>query len=111
MVDPRGRVDGSLTPVALPATVSTDDSDGRPGGLAAALSVRRNAAIGAASGLAVAALAYVARVLELFGPAPTRGSPVLFFGLALVLATSVAVLVAVALSAASAVRAARRPPE
>ncbi|PSP75890.1 hypothetical protein BRC81_14075 [Halobacteriales archaeon QS_1_68_20] len=91
--------------------MSTNDGDERPGGLAAALSVKRNVTIGAAAGLAVAALAYLVRVLELFGPAPTRGSPVLFFGLALVLATSVAVLVAVALSAVSAVRAARRPPE
>lgn len=98
-----------MTRVAVPAGVSTDDPD--PGGLAAALSVRRNLAVGVAVGLAVAALAYAVRVLELFGPAPARGSPALFLGLALVLATGVAALVAVVLSAASAYRASKRPPE
>lgn len=75
-----------------------------PGDLLAALSVRRNVGVGLAVGLGVAALAYAVRVLELFGPAPARGSPALFLGLALVLATTVAALVATLLSAVSAYR-------
>lgn len=131
--------DGTLPPVTVAPRVSSDDSnrrpgdstpDGRPGeepatrqpgedshggrsgaGLLAVLPVRRNLAAGLAVGLAVAALAYAVRMLELFGPAPARGSPTLFFGLALVLATTVATLVAVVLSAVGAYRLARRRPK
>jgi hypothetical protein len=76
----------------------------------AALSVARNAKIGAASGAAVAVLAYLYRVFGLVGPsADTRGSPLLFLALALTLALAVAALVALALTLVSAYRLAREP--
>uniref|UniRef100_UPI00373AE4B6 DUF7536 family protein n=1 Tax=Halococcus sediminicola TaxID=1264579 RepID=UPI00373AE4B6 len=76
----------------------------------AALSVARNAKIGLASGVAVALLAYLYRVLELLGPsADTRGSPLLFLLLALTLALAVAALVALGLTLVSAYRLAREP--
>ncbi|WP_101295744.1 DUF7536 family protein [Halegenticoccus soli] len=93
----------------------TDDVPERPpaDGLLRALAVRRNARIGAATGLALAVAAYVFRVLELFGPfAGTREYP--FFGpevwfllLAFVLATTSAMLVTALLTVASAYRLAR----
>jgi hypothetical protein len=46
-------------------------------------------------------------VLELLGPSPDDGSPLLFLALALVFATSAGALVAAALTAARAVRVAR----
>ncbi|MFD1597767.1 DUF7536 family protein [Halobellus rarus] len=79
-------------------------------GLVGALSVPRNAAIGVAVGIALAILAYLARVFELFGPfAGTREYPVLgpegwFLVLAFVLATSTALLVASILTVVEAVR-------
>ncbi|AKU06604.1 hypothetical protein C5B90_05380 [Haloferax sp. Atlit-12N] len=95
----------------LPATV-TDDVPERPptGGLVQALDVPRNAAIGAAVGLALAVVAYLFRVLELFGPfAGTREYPILgpegwFLILAFVLASATALLVATVLTLVSAYR-------
>ena len=80
-------------------------------GLLSALSIRRNVAVGLLVGFSIAGLVYTVRVLELLGPAPDQGSPALFFGLALVLGTTIAVLVAVVLSAASVYRLSRQPPE
>ncbi|AFK18169.1 hypothetical protein E6P09_05235 [Haloferax mediterranei ATCC 33500] len=93
----------------------TDDVPERPpaGGLVQALDVPRNAAIGALAGLALAATAYLFRVLELFGPfAGTREYPVLgpegwFLILAFVLASATALLVATVLTLISAYRLSR----
>ncbi|MFB6127725.1 MAG: hypothetical protein ABEJ79_10595 [Halolamina sp.] len=80
------------------------------GGLADALNVRRNAARGAAVGLAVAVFAYLVRVLELFGPfGGTREFPVVgaegwFLLLAFVLFASTTLLAAAAFTLGSAVR-------
>ncbi|KAB1186736.1 MULTISPECIES: hypothetical protein [Haloferax] len=90
----------------------TDDVPDRPpaGGLVQALDVPRNAAIGAVVGLGLAVVAYLFRVLELFGPfAGTREYPVLgaegwFLILAFVLASSTALLVATVLTLVSAYR-------
>lgn len=72
---------------------------------AAALDVRRNAGVGALVGVAFAALVYLYRVAELLGPVrDTRGSPLLFLGLAFVLAFATAALVTVALTVRSAYR-------
>lgn len=85
------------------------DAPGRPpvGRLLDALRVRRNVAVGVVAGAALAASLYAVRFLELLGPAPDRGSPLFFLGLALVLAVSVAGLVAILLTLAMAVRVAR----
>lgn len=69
--------------------------------------MRRNVVAGLAVGALLGATVYVVRVFELLGPAPDRGSPVLFLGLALVLAVSAGGLVATALTALTAVRVAR----
>ncbi|MGQ4554570.1 DUF7536 family protein [Halobellus sp. GM3] len=82
-------------------------------GLVRALRVKRNVSVGAGVGVALAVGAYLARVLELFGPfAGTREYPVLgaegwFLLLAFVLATSTALLVAAALTVREAVRLSR----
>lgn len=81
------------------------------GRLLAALRVRRNVAVGLFVGAALAATLYAVRVLELLGPAPDRGSPLLFLSLAVVLALSAGALVALALTLARAVRLARAPAE
>jgi len=87
-----------------------DRSDGvpdRPGiaGLVEALEVRRNAILGTAVGVGVAAPLYAVRVLELLGPAPPgEGGPVLFAMLGIVLAFGVAVLVTAGLTLAAAYR-------
>lgn len=94
----------------------SSDPPERPPALAFAdaLGVKRNAAVGAVVGVALAALAYLFRVLELGGPfAGTREFPVLgetgwFLLLAFVLASSVALLVATALTVISLVRLARQ---
>lgn len=78
-----------------------------------ALSVPRNAVVGAGVGVALAIALYVVRVLELLGPfAGTRQFPVLgpegwFLLLAVVLATTTAMLVTAALTVVSAVSLAR----
>ncbi|MFB6252604.1 MAG: hypothetical protein ABEI27_13135 [Halobellus sp.] len=90
----------------------SDEVPNRPpqSGLVQALRVPRNAAIGVVVGIALAAVAYLARVLELLGPfAGTREYPVLgpegwFLILAFVLATSTALLVASILTVVEAVR-------
>jgi hypothetical protein len=82
-------------------------------GLVAALDVPRNAAVGAAVGVALAAGLYLVRVLELLGPvAGTRRFPVVgaggwFLLLAAVLASATAALVATLLTLVSAYRLAR----
>jgi len=84
-----------------------DDRESAVGSMAAALSVRRNAAVGVAVGLLLAALAYLFRVLELAGPfVGTRQFPVLgtsgwFLVLAFVLASSTALLVTTLLTVVS----------
>lgn len=87
------------------------DTPDRPpvGRLVEVLRVRRNVTVGLVVGALVAALLYAVRVFELLGPAPDRGSPVLFLALALVLAASAAGLVAAALTAVTAARVARDP--
>lgn len=87
-----------------------DERETRVGSMAEALSVRRNAAVGAAVGLLLAATAYIFRVLELAGPfAGTRQFPLLgetgwFLALAFVLASSTALLVTTLLTVVSLVR-------
>lgn len=85
------------------------DTPGRPpvGRLLDALNVRRNVGVGLAAGAVLAAVLFAVRYLELLGPAPDRGSPLLFLGLAIVLAVSAAGLVAALLTLATAVRVAR----
>lgn len=79
------------------------------GRLIAVLRVRRNVLVGLVSGVLLAGGLWAVRVLELLGPAPDRASPVLFAGLAVVLALSAGGLVATALTLARAVRVARDP--
>jgi hypothetical protein len=87
-----------------------DEREAAVGSMAAALSVRRNAAVGVAVGLLVAVAAYLVRVFELLGPvAGTRAFPVLgetgwFLVLAVVLASSTALLVASLLTVLSLAR-------
>ncbi|WP_129114418.1 DUF7536 family protein [Halegenticoccus tardaugens] len=93
----------------------SDDVPERPParGLLDALSVRRNAKIGAAVGLLVAVSAYLFRVFEVIGPFPGTqeffffGPGVWFLLLAFVLATTSAMLVAAALTVVSIYRLAR----
>jgi hypothetical protein len=90
----------------------TDEIPDRPpsGGLVGALNVPRNAALGVAAGVALAAVVYLFRVLELLGPfAGTRQYPFLgpegwFLLLAFVLASATALLVTAVLTVASAYR-------
>ena len=90
--------------------MSEDARESAVGSMAAALSVRRNAAIGVAVGLLFAAVAYLFRVLELAGPfRGTRQFPVLgesgwFLVLAFVLASSTALLVTSLLTVVSLAR-------
>ena len=94
----------------------SDEVPERPAGsgLVRALRVRRNGAVGAGVGVALAVGAYAARVFELLGPfAGTRTFPGLgpagwFLILAFVLATSTALLVTSLLTVVEAVRLARR---
>ena len=81
------------------------------GGLLAALPLWRNAAVGVAAGAVVGAAVYAVRVTEALGPAPARGSPLLFLGLALVLASTLAGLVAGALTVVSLYRVLSAPEE
>ncbi|QZP37226.1 DUF7536 family protein [Halobaculum magnesiiphilum] len=84
-------------------------------GLVETLSVKRNVAVGAAVGVALAVAVYAVRALELLGPVGgTREYPVLgpdgyFLLLAFVLASSTTLLVASVLTVVSAVRALRAP--
>ena len=90
--------------------MAQDQHETAVGSMAEALSVKRNAAIGAAVGLLLAALAYLFRVLELAGPfGGTRQYPVLgelgwFLVLAFVLASSTALLVSSLLTVVSLAR-------
>lgn len=94
----------------------SDEAPDRPpaAALVRALHVPRNAAVGAAAGVALAATVYLVRVLELLGPVRgTRRFPLLgpegwFLLLAVVLAVTTALLVATALTLVSAYRLARR---
>lgn len=93
--------------------VGVSGASSQAGSLAAvvaALDIKRNAKLGFGSGIGLAAVAYVVRVGELLGPVPaTRGSPLLFFGLAIVLAVSAGALITGVLTVRSAVRLAREP--
>lgn len=74
---------------------------------------RRNLLIGAFIGSVLATGAFTLRVTEAFGPAPPRGSPLLFLSLSLVLGVTTGALVAGVLSAiagASALRSIPRQP-
>ncbi len=76
----------------------------------AALNVRRNAVLGAGAGLALATAvyAYFVAIPVLIPTVPARDtSPLLFLLLAFVVAVTTAMLVATALTAASAVRLSR----
>jgi hypothetical protein len=97
-----------------PALVSDEPPARPPGaGLLDALQVRRNAAIGVAAGVALAALGYLVRVFELIGPAagtqryPVVGPEGWFLVLGFVLASATALLVTTVLTAATAYRLAR----
>lgn len=100
-----------MSPESVVPLVS-DEVPGRPPqrGLARALDVPRNAKLGVLAGVALAVGAYAFRVLELFGPfAGTREYPVLgpegwFAVLAVVLASSTALLVTACLTLVSAYR-------
>jgi len=94
-----------------PATVSDEPPARPPGaGLLDALQVRRNAAIGVAAGVALAALGYLVRVFELIGPVtgtqryPVVGPEGWFLVLGFVLASATALLVTTVLTAATAYR-------
>jgi len=84
--------------------VSDDQSASNAETMIEALDVKRNAAVGLAVGVGVAALAYVVRILELLGPVATnREYPVLgeagwFLMLAVVFAVSTALLVVLVLT-------------
>lgn len=93
----------------------SDDVPERPpsGGLVQALNVPRNATVGVAVGVLLAATVYLVRVFELVGPVlGTREYPVLgpegwFLFLAFVLATTSAMLVTALLTLVSAYQLAR----
>lgn len=82
------------------------DTPGRPpvGRLVEVLRVRRNVVVGLGVGAGLAVTLYAVRLFELFGPSPGRGSPLLFLGLAVVLALSAGALVATALTLVAAIR-------
>jgi hypothetical protein len=94
----------------------SDERPDRPGvaALAARLRVRRNAAVGLAVGLALAATLYVVRVFELLGPFrgtqsfPVVGAAGWFLMLAVVLAVSTAAVVAALLTLVAGYRVVRR---
>lgn len=88
----------------------SDDRSDEPSlaALLIALDVRRNALIGIATGVVLATLAYVYRVVVV-EPAPgVESSPLLFGTLAVTLALSAAAFVTLVLTVGSAVRQARR---
>jgi hypothetical protein len=97
----------------------SDEAPDRPpaAALVRALRVPRNAAVGAAVGIALAATVYLVRVLELLGPVRgTRRFPVLgaegwFLLLAVVLAVATTLLVTTGLTVVSAYRLAREEGE
>ncbi len=99
-----------------------DPAEARPdrppmAGLLDTLSVKRNVLVGVAVGVALAAIVYLVRALELLGPVGgTRTYPVLgadgfFLLLAVVLASATTLLVASVLTVVSAVRAVRASTE
>lgn len=103
----RGADGKSAGEAAAETSSGTDRSPATEGGLFAALHVKRNVAIAAVVGVVISGLVYAGRIMEVLGPAPSRGSPTLFFGLAIVLASAIAGLVAFVLIAGSAIRLAR----
>jgi hypothetical protein len=94
-----------LAPPGERTTVSSEPPERPPAAnLIAALPLRRNGAVGLATGLAFGGTVYAVRLLEVLGPAPDRGSPLLFLALAFVLASATAGLVFSVLTAVSAYR-------
>jgi predicted transporter len=88
----------------VPPDSSVDSGSGTAAFLDA-LNVSRNAKIGLVVGIAFAALIYVIRVFELLGPARREvGGPILYLGLAFVLAFGTFVLVTMGLTLISAYR-------
>lgn len=93
-------------------SVPSESRPDRPpiAGLLETLSVKRNAAVGAVVGVALAVAVYAVRALELLGPAGgTREYPVLgpdgyFLLLAFVLASATTLFVVSVLTVASAIR-------
>lgn len=76
--------------------------------LVAALRIPRNAKIGFTAGCLIAAGAYAFRIVGVAGPVSgTRGTPVLFFLLAIVLAVTSGVFITIVLTARSALQLAR----
>jgi hypothetical protein len=81
------------------------DSESGTGAFLDTLNVSRNAKIGLVIGVAFAALIYVVRVFELLGPAQRQvGGPILYLGLAFVLAFGTFVIVTFVLTLVSAYR-------
>lgn len=103
-VQTRVRSDAALSPSAQVAPVTSDGAadagetgENAPDSLAAALSLRRNAAVGLVVGLGLAALLYVPRLPVL--DVGTTGSAGFYLGLAVVLAATTAAVVTAGLSA------------
>ena len=86
-------------------TDSPVDSESGTAAFLDALNVSRNAKIGLVVGIAFAALVYVVRMFELLGPAQREvGGPILYLGLAFVLAFGTFVIVTTILTLVSAYR-------
>lgn len=86
-------------------TDSPVDSESGTAAFLDALNVSRNAKIGLVVGIAFAALIYVVRVFEILGPAQRQvGGPILYLGLAFVLAFGTFVIVTTVLTLISAYR-------
>jgi hypothetical protein len=101
--------------VAARLSIVSDETPARPpsASLIDALEVRRNALVGAGTGVAIAVLVYLVRVLKLIGPVvgtqryPVIGPEGWFLVLGFVLASATALLVTAVLTAATAYRLAR----
>ena len=103
--------DEAFIVAAKPSTVSDEPLERPPSaGLIDALEVQRNATIGLAAGVALAALVYLVRVFELIGPVGgTRQYPVVgpegwFLVLGFVLASATTLLVTAVLTVVTAYR-------
>lgn len=100
------------SPGGADGSVPAESRPDRPpiAGLLETLSVKRNAAVGAAVGVALAVAVYAVRALELLGPAggtreyPVLGSDGYFLLLAIVLASATTLFVASVLTVTAAIR-------